>query len=532
MTLEIILVALVLIMCIAADKFSGRFGMPALILFIGIGMLFGCDGIAGIEFDNFTMTEYICNIALGFIMFYGGFGTNWQQAKSVAVKAGLLSTAGVVITAALTGVFCHYALHIAWVESMLIGALIGSTDAASVFSVLRSKRLSLRYNTASLLEVESGSNDPCAYMLTIAFIAISQGSVSAGNIAILIVKQLAFGILFGALIAKLSIVLLRYIRFKSAGFDAIFMVGIALISYALPAYFDGNGFLSAYIVGIILGNTEIENKKNLVNFFDGITGLMQMLIFFLLGLLSFPSKLPQVIVPALLIFIWLTFVARPLSVALVLTPFRSKIKQQLLVSWSGLRGAASIVFSIMAYTATNDDLDTFHIIFMMVLFSILLQGSMLPWISRKLDMLDKTADVMKTFNDYSEEADIQFIQLTIPENHLWCGHKLKDLTLPPETLIVLIRRGEQNIIPDGETIILQNDVLVLSAITPDEIHGIKLVEKIIEKDSRYNNKLLSEISKKHNEIIIMIQRNGQVIIPNGNVRLTTGDILVINRAVN
>ena len=187
---------------------------------------------------------------------------------------------------------------------------------------------------------------------------------------------------------------------------------------------------------------------------------------------------------------------------------------------------------IMAYTATNDDLDTFHIIFMMVLFSILLQGSMLPWISRKLDMLDKTADVMKTFNDYSEEADIQFIQLTIPENHLWCGHKLKDLTLPPETLIVLIRRGEQNIIPDGETIILQNDVLVLSAITPDEIHGIKLVEKIIEKDSRYNNKLLSEITKKHNDIIMMIQRNGQVIIPNGNVRLTTGDILVINRAVN
>ena len=277
---------------------------------------------------------------------------------------------------------------------------------------------------------------------------------------------------------------------------------------------------------------EIENKKNLVNFFDGITGLMQMLIFFLLGLLSFPSKLPHVIVPALLIFMCLTFVARPLSVALVLTPFRSKIKQLLLVSWSGLRGAASIVFSIMAYTATNDDLDTFHIIFMIVLFSILLQGSMLPWISRKLDMLDKTADVMKTFNDYSEEADIQFIQLTIPENHLWCGHKLKDLTLPPETLIVLIRRGEQNIIPDGETIILQNDVLVLSAITPDEVHGIRLVEKIIEKDSRYNNKLLSEISKKHNEIIIMIQRNGQVIIPNGNVRLTTGDILVINRAVN
>ena len=532
MNTYLLITSIVIFLCILLNRVSNRIGIPALLAFIVLGMLFGSDGIMKIDFDNYTFAEQICSTALVFIMFYGGFGTNWQRAKAVAVKSVLLSTIGVIITCFLTGLFCHFALNMSWEISFLLGALISSTDAASVFSILRSKKLNLKYNTASLLEVESGSNDPCAYMLTVAFIAVSQGSASPGNIAILIVKQLAFGIIFGVLIAKLSIMLLRYIRFKSAGFDAIFMVGIALISYALPAYFDGNGFLSAYIVGIILGNTEIENKKNLVNFFDGITGLMQMLIFFLLGLLSFPSKLPHVIVPALLIFMWLTFVARPLSVALVLTPFRSKIKQQLLVSWSGLRGAASIVFSIMAYTATNDDLDSFHIIFMIVLFSILLQGSMLPWISRKLDMLDKTADVMKTFNDYSEEADIQFIQLTIPENHLWCGHKLKDLTLPPETLIVLIRRGEQNIIPDGETIILQNDVLVLSAITPDEVHGIRLVEKIIEKDSRYNNKLLSEISKKHNEIIIMIQRNGQVIIPNGNVRLTTGDILVINRAVN
>ncbi len=510
MNTYLLITSIVIFLCILLNRVSNRIGIPALLAFIVLGMLFGSDGIMKIDFDNYAFAEQICSTALIFIMFYGGFGTNWQRAKAVAVKSVLLSTIGVIITCFLTGLFCHFALNMSWEISFLLGALISSTDAASVFSILRSKKLNLKYNTASLLEVESGSNDPCAYMLTVAFISISQGSASPGNIAILIVKQLAFGIIFGVLIAKLSIMLLR----------------------SLPAYFDGNGFLSAYIVGIILGNTEIENKKNLVNFFDGITGLMQMLIFFLLGLLSFPSKLPHVIVPALLIFMWLTFVARPLSVALVLTPFRSKIKQLLLVSWSGLRGAASIVFSIMAYTATNDDLDTFHIIFMIVLFSILLQGSMLPWISRKLDMLDKTADVMKTFNDYSEEADIQFIQLTIPENHLWCGHKLKDLTLPPETLIVLIRRGEQNIIPDGETIILQNDVLVLSAITPDEVHGIRLVEKIIEKDSRYNNKLLSEISKKHNEIIIMIQRNGQVIIPNGNVRLTTGDILVINRAVN
>ena len=274
MTTYLLITAVVIFACVFLSKVSSRLGIPMLLAFILLGMLFGSDGILKIPFDNYAFAEQICTVALIFIMFYGGFGTNWQQAKSVAVKAGLLSTAGVVITAALTGVFCHYALHIAWVESMLIGALIGSTDAASVFSVLRSKRLSLRYNTASLLEVESGSNDPCAYMLTVTFIAIAQGSASGGQIGLLIVKQMLFGILFGGLIAAAAVLLLKKIKFSTAGFDMVFVVGIAVIGYALPAVFGGNGFLSVYIVGIVLGNTEIRNKRNLVNFFDGLTGLM------------------------------------------------------------------------------------------------------------------------------------------------------------------------------------------------------------------------------------------------------------------
>ena len=173
---------------------------------------------------------------------------------------------------------------------------------------------------------------------------------------------------FGALIAAVSIWLLGRIKFTVAGFDTIFVVGIALLSYTLPSLVGGNGFLSAYIVGIVLGNTEIPNKRNLVNFFDGLTGLMQMLIFFLLGLLSFPSRIPHVIVPALLIAVWLTFIARPVAVSTVLTPFKSKLSQQLLVSWSGLRGAASIVFAIMATMAVKTENDIFHIVFMIVLF--------------------------------------------------------------------------------------------------------------------------------------------------------------------
>ena len=212
MTTYLLITAVVIFACVFLSKVSSRLGIPMLLAFILLGMLFGSDGILKIPFDNYAFAEQICTVALIFIMFYGGFGTNWQQAKSVAVKAGLLSTAGVVITAALTGVFCHYALHIAWVESMLI-----------VFSVLRSKRLSLRYNTASLLEVESGSNDPCAYMLTVTFIAIAQGSASGGQIGLLIVKQMLFGILFGGLIAAAAVLLLKKIKFSTAGVEMFFV---------------------------------------------------------------------------------------------------------------------------------------------------------------------------------------------------------------------------------------------------------------------------------------------------------------------
>ena len=402
MTTYLLVTAAGIFACIFLSRVSNKLGIPTLLGFIVLGMIFGSDGILKIPFDNYMFAEQVCSIALIFIMFYGGFGTNWNQAKSVAVKAILLSSVGVVVTAGLTGLFCHYALSMNWVESFLIGALIGSTDAASVFSVLRSKRLNLKYNTASLLEVESGSNDPCAYMLTATFIAVAQGTASGKEIGFLIGEQVVFGIAFGALIAFVTVKLLKKLRFGVAGFDMIFVVGIAILSYAFPARFGGNGYLSVYIVGIVLGNTEISNKRNLVNFFDGVTGLMQMLIFFLLGLLAFPSRLPQVAFPALLIAIWLTFAARPVAVAAVLAPFKSKISQQLLVSWAGLRGAASIVFAIMASMAVTTENDIFHIVFMIVLFSILLQGSLLPVVAKKLDMIDKNADVMKTFNDYSE----------------------------------------------------------------------------------------------------------------------------------
>lgn len=330
-----ILIAMIILICVFLDRVSDRFGIPVLLGFILLGIFFGSDGAVKIPFDNYSFAEQVCSIALIFIMFYGGFGTNWEHARPAAGKAVLLSTFGVLMTAGVTGVLCHYILSISWIESFLIGALLSSTDAASVFSILRSKQLNLKYNTASLLELESGSNDPVAYMMTAILITVAKGSLNSYQLIQMLVLQIGGGIVCGILFAAVSVYLMKHYRFSTDGFDIIFSVGIALLAYAMPTAMGANGYLSVYIVGIVLGNSDIKNKTNLVHFFDGMTGLTQILIFFLLGLLAFPSRLPQVVLPALVIALIVTFIARPLSVFLVLTPFRAKAAQQILVCWSG-----------------------------------------------------------------------------------------------------------------------------------------------------------------------------------------------------
>lgn len=282
MTVGLLLAAVIIIVCIASSRLSGKLGVPALLIFIVLGMLFGSDGVFKIPFDNYNFAEQICSVALIFIMFYGGFGTNWKMAKPVIGKAVALSTLGVVITALLTGLFCYYVVGFSFLESMLVGAVISSTDAASVFSVLRSKKLNLKNNTASLLEVESGSNDPAAYMLTIIVLTLMEGK-GVDTILYMVFAQVIFGTLFGVGIALLSVFVLCRSWFSSDGLDAMFVLAIAVLSYALPSLIGGNGYLSAYIAGIILGNSKIKNKVPLVHFFDGVTGLSQIVIFFFAG---------------------------------------------------------------------------------------------------------------------------------------------------------------------------------------------------------------------------------------------------------
>lgn len=522
----LILAAVVILICIFLNKVSNRLGVPMLLGFIVLGMIFGSDGILKIQFDNFAFADYICSTALIFIMFYGGFGTNWNEAKPVAVKAVAMSTLGVIMTAGITGLFCYYVLKIHLLESLLIGSLLASTDAASVFSILRSKRLNLKYNTASLLEIESGSNDPAAYMLTVIIFTLMKGNAGAGEIAYMVFSQIVYGIAIGGIIAFVSSKILTRVKFATTGFDTIFVVAVAVLSYALPTAVGGNGYLSAYIVGIVLGNSPIRNKKTLVPFFDGINGLMQMLIFFLLGLLSYPSRMLSVCGSAILIAIFLTFIARPLAVFAILTPLKSKLSQVLLVSWSGLRGAASIVFSVMALMNIQTENDVFHIVFFIVLFSILLQGTLLPFVAKKLGMLDTSGDVMKTFTDYSEEVPIQFIKFTLDGTHGWVGRNLKDIILPPDTIVVLVIRDKVQIVPDGGTILKMGDTLILCAKSSGNIDGVHLSERRITSGDKFIGKTLSEING--DALIIMIQRGDKVVIPQGQTVIEENDILVIN----
>lgn len=544
MALFLLTVSAVIFLCVLLNKVSSRLGIPMLLAFIVLGMVFGSDGLFKISFTNYTVAEQLCSTALIFIMFYGGFGTKWSAAKPVAVQSFLLSTVGVVFTAGFTAVFCRFVLHISASESFLIGAVISSTDAASVFYILRSKKLNLKNNTASLLEAESGSNDPMSYMLTIIALSIleqqsgGQGK-SAASLIYLVISQLLYGAAFGVAFGMLSALILRKFKFSEAGFDSAFVIGAAVLSYALPSLIGGNGYLSTYIAGIILGNSTIPHKKPLVHFFDGITGLVQMFVFFLLGLLATPSDIYKVLFPSVAIALFLTLVSRPLAVFLLLTPFRFPVRQQLLVSWAGLRGAASIVFAVMAVSAIQGyphgvlQHDVFHIVFCIVLFSILVQGSLLPFAAKSLKMIDDSTNVLHTFNDYPDEIPVRFIQVTQPEKHPWNGQEIKDLVLPPETLLVLILRGAERLIPRGKTVIQSGDILVLAARvfteqTNDAAREEELVEMPIGKLHDWTGKTLAEIASEK-MFIVLIKRNSRLIIPKGDTRLAAGDVLVVEQ---
>lgn len=544
MEIAIILVATVIILCILAEKFSGKFGMPALLLFMLIGMMFGSDGFFKIPFENYELAERFCTVSLCFIMFYGGFNTKWKTAKPIAAKAVLLSTVGVFLTAMITALLCVVVLGYTWQESFLVGAVLSSTDAASVFAILRRKKLNLKDGTASLLEMESGSNDPVSYMMTLIGITMLQGqnlvnqaiagqkadvraAASDVNIGIMMTKQIVFGVAIGLFIAVIVIYILKNTKLVADGLDTIFMIGAVLGCFGISQIMGGNAFLSVYLMGILVGNSQIRNKVVMVSFFDGLTGLAQIFIFFLLGLLAFPHRFSQVLWPALAIMIFLTFIARPIAVFLILLPFKCSIRQCTLVSFAGLRGAASIVFSIMVIANNvNVSYDLYHIVFMVSLFSVAIQGTLLPWAAKKLEMTDDSMDVRKTFNDYREESAITLMRMYIPKGHNWENRQIKDVSMPTGSLALMLKRGKETMIPKGDTTILADDTLILSVPAYEPKDQEKLQEIEIDKKHSWCGKRIEELNLPSDMLIALIIRKEQNLIPDGKTVIMDGDIVV------
>lgn len=524
----ILVLSIIIFICIIANRISRKIGVPTLLLFILLGIALGSDGIFKIPFDDYVLAERVCSFALIFIIFYGGFGTCWRVAKPVAVKAMLLSSFGTVITAVLTAVFCYLVLKMSILEGLLLGSVLGSTDAASVFFILRSKKLNLKEGSASLLEMESGSNDPFAYMMTVIILTAMDGSLNVRSISSLLVSQILIGVASGGLIGVIAARIIRRKHTWDDGFDTIFVFGIALLSYALPSVIGGNGYLSGYISGLIIGNQELSNQKDLVNFFDALTGLMQMVLFLLLGLLSFPTQMKSIIVPAILVSLFLTFIARPAAVALFLAPFKVTFGQYTVVSWAGLRGAASIVFAIMAFNHnTSLNYDIFHIVFGVVLFSILFQGSLLSVIAQLCNMIDADTDVMRTFSDYTNERQMQFVQVSIDKMHPWVNHLISEIDLLPNMLIAVLLRNGKTVVPHGQTMLLPGDNAFLCAEGISNIPDIILKEFPITSDHRWCGKKLSQAHISDDMIIVMVKRNGAVLIPDGSTRFFENDLVVI-----
>lgn len=380
-------VAVLLLVSVLASKVSSsRLSVPALAIFLGVGMLAGSEGIGRVHFDNHQFAQNLGVVALLYILFSGGVDTDTAPIKKVILPSILLSTVGVFMSAVLVGVFVVYFLKFTVLEGLLLGSIISSTDAAAVFSILRSKNVHLKPELKGLLEFESGSNDPMAIFLTTMFIQIIQSpGMPLGNFFIFFVQQMALGIFLGVMCSEVMKRILENLELSYRGLYPAFTLGMVLLTYALTAALGGNGFLAVYICGLNLALSDFRYKKGLIVFHDSIAWIMQILVFVTLGLLSVPSHLIGVWHSGIIVALVLFFVARPLSVVTCLAWFKMPKKEIAMTSWVGLRGAAPIVLATFPLAAGIDRArDMFDIIFFVVLLSVIIQGSSIDYMAKKL----------------------------------------------------------------------------------------------------------------------------------------------------
>ncbi|MCL4160689.1 UNVERIFIED_CONTAM: hypothetical protein GTU68_021730 [Idotea baltica] len=484
LTIENILLigSILLFISIIAGKTSYKFGVPTLILFLLIGMLAGSDGIGGIHFDDPKLAQFIGVVSLNFILFSGGLGTNWTAVKPILREGLTLSTLGVLLTAVSLGVFVWLVTDFTIYESLLLGSIVSSTDAAAVFSILRSKSLALKTNLRPTLELESGSNDPMAYVLTIAFLAlVVNQDLSLFSIIPLFLQQMILGGLAGFLFGKLSKIIINKIHLDFEGLYPVLAITMMFVTFSATDFVGGNGFLAIYICAVYLGNQDIIHKKSIMKMFDGLAWLMQIVLFLTLGLLVYPTHVLPVIGIGLLISLFLICVARPLSVFISLLPFKMKNRRRMYISWVGLRGAVPIVFATYPLLAGIDKAGMiFNIVFFISITSVLIQGTTLSivakWLNVALPEEAKPLDITEAF--LSEHPKTAMKEIKIVADCYAVDKKIVDLAFPKTAIIAMIRRNDKYLTPNGSTIIEANDILIVLSDTLEAIDKVYETLKI------------------------------------------------------
>lgn len=461
--------AVLLFVSILISKTGFRYGIPTLLIFLLVGMLFGVDGV-GFQFDNHAATQFIGMVALSIILFAGGMDTKYASIKPVLGAGIVLSTAGVLLTTVITGSFIYFislmftkSVPVSISFALLLAATMSSTDSASVFSILRSQKMSLRNNLQPMLELESGSNDPMAYMLTIVMIQVMQSgadaSISVGSILLMFFVQFSVGLLMGFLLGKACVWIINKVGLQNKALYPIMMVSFIFFVFSFTDLLKGNGYLAVYIAGIIVGNHKLVEKRSIDSFLNGLVWLVQIIMFLMLGLLVNPHEMIDVAVPAIIIGVFMILIGRPLSVFLCLLPFRKiGFKDKVFVSWVGLRGAVPIIFATYPVVANVEWASfIFNIVFFITLLSLLIQGTTIPAVANWLKLGVKSDNAPENFGvEIPEELNTVLEQQIVEEDSL-----LMNYPLPEGTLVMIVKRNHKYIVPNGKLYLLKGDKLLL-----------------------------------------------------------------------
>lgn len=481
LTIENILLvgSLLLFISIIVGKTSYKFGVPTLILFLAIGMLAGSDGIGGIRFNDPGLAQFIGIVSLNFILFSGGLDTHWKAVKPILKQGLVLSTLGVLLTAVTLGTFVYYITDFTIYESMLLGSIVSSTDAAAVFSILRSKNLALKNNLRPTLELESGSNDPMAYVLTLAFLTlVINQDLSVFSIIPLFLQQMVLGGIGGFAFGKISEIIINKIKLGFEGLYPVLVIALMFITFSATNAVGGNGFLAIYICAVYLGNQDLIHKSTIIKMFDGLAWLMQIVLFLTLGLLVFPSEIIPYMGVGILISVFLILVARPVSVFLSLIFFKMKMRRRFYISWVGLRGAVPIVFATYPLLADIDKANMiFNIVFFISVTSVLIQGTTLSVFAKWLHVALPEEIKPITENDryILNLPKSEMEEVTIPEHSFAVDKRIIDLHFPKSAFIVMIKRDNKFVRPGGATVIKANDILVLLLDNEDSLTEVNAI---------------------------------------------------------